>query len=131
MQYLNNIKTSCKDFLNVFSTFENLVKTEGVKISLQTWKLWKWKQMFPIILKMMNSLSKYEHIRPIARLFRNTELIGTKFNSEIQGHFVDDGFIADIYWSNNDVVTLVDKKIEIPVSNTVVATFCKYSRVPI
>lgn len=32
MQYLNNIKTSCKDFLNVFSTFENLVKTEGVKL---------------------------------------------------------------------------------------------------
>ena len=69
---------------------------------------------------------EYEHIRPIARLFRNTELIGTKFNSEIQGHFVDEEFIAAIYWSNNDVDTLVDKKIEIPVSNTVVATFCKY-----
>lgn len=97
-----------------------LVKTKGVQISLQTWKLW----MFPNSNYFEDD--EYEHIRPIARLFRNTELIGTKFNSEIQGHFVDEEFIAAIYWSNNDVDTLVDKKIEIPVSNTVVATFCKY-----
>ena len=70
---------------------------------------------------------EYEHIRPIARQFRNTELIGTKFNNEDQGHFLQEEFIADIYWHNNDRETEVSPVIQIPdVSPTVVATFVKY-----
>ena len=41
-----------------------LVKTKGVQISLQTWKLW----MFPNSNYFEDD--EYEHIRPIARLFR-------------------------------------------------------------
>ena len=70
---------------------------------------------------------EYEHIRPIARQFRNTELIGTKFNNEDQGHFLQEEFIAAIYWHNNDRETKVERKVQIPdVSPTVVATFVKY-----
>ena len=74
---------------------------------------------------------EYEHIRPIARQFRNTELIGTKFNNEDQGHFLQEEFIADIYWHNNDRETKVERKIHIPdVSSTVVATFVKFLENP-
>ena len=68
MQYLNNIKTSCKDFLNVFSTFENLVKTESVKSVCKHGMM----ETMEVETNVSNYFEndEYEHIRPIARLFR-------------------------------------------------------------
>ena len=70
---------------------------------------------------------EYEFVRPLATLFRNIELVGTKLGDTQSGHFVHPEFILATYWSNNLLEKEVEKKIEIPgVSNATVAEFCKF-----
>ena len=71
---------------------------------------------------------EYEFVRPLATLFRNIELVGTKLGDTQSGHFVHPEFILATYWSNNNLLEKeVAKKIEIPgVSNATVAEFCKF-----
>ena len=68
---------------------------------------------------------EYEHIRPLARIFRNVQLIGTN-STESQGHFVHPEFIAAIYWTNGINPDSIPAQIRIPATDNAVKGFVTY-----
>ena len=64
---------------------------------------------------------KYEHIRPIAKHYKNVKLANE--NASVN---IPEEFVAAIHWSNYDMESPIDPQIEVPASTTALNAFAQF-----